>query len=138
VGHFAIQFAKAAGARVLTTVSTNNVKFARELGADVAIDYRRNVSRITHGTWTWCLISSMAKAGSARGAFEGWRAEDGTRSIRDRACGKTVGRAARRECEFGILDKRGGLRISGCGRFVAIREGHEVNISVPGEAQTKS
>jgi NADPH:quinone reductase-like Zn-dependent oxidoreductase len=40
VGHFAIQFAKAKGARVLTTVSTSNVKFARELGADVVIDYK--------------------------------------------------------------------------------------------------
>src|SRR6185437_7740921 len=38
VGHFAIQFAKARGARVLTTVSTDNVGFARELGADVVID----------------------------------------------------------------------------------------------------
>src|SRR6202000_504958 len=41
VGHFAIQFAKAKGARVLTTVSTANVKFARELGADVVIDYKK-------------------------------------------------------------------------------------------------
>jgi NADPH:quinone reductase-like Zn-dependent oxidoreductase len=40
VGHFAIQFAKAKGARVLTTVSTANVEFARELGADVVIDYK--------------------------------------------------------------------------------------------------
>lgn len=40
VGHFAIQFAKAKGARVLTTVATNNVKFARGLGADVVIDYK--------------------------------------------------------------------------------------------------
>lgn len=40
VGHFAIQFAKAKGARVLTTVSTGNVSFARELGADVVIDYK--------------------------------------------------------------------------------------------------
>jgi NADPH:quinone reductase-like Zn-dependent oxidoreductase len=40
VGHFAIQFAKAKGARVLTTVSTNNVEFARSLGADVVIDYK--------------------------------------------------------------------------------------------------
>jgi NADPH:quinone reductase-like Zn-dependent oxidoreductase len=40
VGHFAIQFAKARGARVLTTVSTDNMKFARELGADVVIDYK--------------------------------------------------------------------------------------------------
>jgi NADPH:quinone reductase-like Zn-dependent oxidoreductase len=40
VGHFAIQFAKAKGARVFTTVSTDNVKFARKLGADVVIDYK--------------------------------------------------------------------------------------------------
>jgi len=40
VGHFAIQFAKAIGARVFTTVSTENVGFARELGADVVIDYK--------------------------------------------------------------------------------------------------
>jgi NADPH:quinone reductase-like Zn-dependent oxidoreductase len=41
VGHFAVQFAKARGARVLTTVSTENVDFARSLGADVVIDYKR-------------------------------------------------------------------------------------------------
>jgi NADPH:quinone reductase-like Zn-dependent oxidoreductase len=40
VGHLAIQFAKAKGARVLTTVSTANVAFARDLGADVVIDYK--------------------------------------------------------------------------------------------------
>jgi NADPH:quinone reductase-like Zn-dependent oxidoreductase len=40
VGHFAVQFAKAKGARVLTTVSTNNLEFARTLGADVVIDYK--------------------------------------------------------------------------------------------------
>jgi NADPH:quinone reductase-like Zn-dependent oxidoreductase len=40
VGHFAIQFAKAKGARVLTTVSTDNMVFARSLGADVVIDYK--------------------------------------------------------------------------------------------------
>jgi NADPH:quinone reductase-like Zn-dependent oxidoreductase len=41
VGHFAVQFAKAKGARVLTTVSTENVEFARSLGADVVIDYKK-------------------------------------------------------------------------------------------------
>jgi NADPH:quinone reductase-like Zn-dependent oxidoreductase len=41
VGHFAIQFAKAKGARVITTVSTDNVEFARSLGADVVIDYKK-------------------------------------------------------------------------------------------------
>jgi NADPH:quinone reductase-like Zn-dependent oxidoreductase len=40
VGHFAIQFAKAMGARVLTTVATENIDFARSLGADVVIDYK--------------------------------------------------------------------------------------------------
>jgi NADPH:quinone reductase-like Zn-dependent oxidoreductase len=41
VGHYAIQFAKAKGAHVLTTVSTDNVKFAQELGADLVIDYKK-------------------------------------------------------------------------------------------------
>jgi NADPH:quinone reductase-like Zn-dependent oxidoreductase len=41
VGHFAIQFAKAKGAKVLTTVSTNNIDFPRKLGADVVIDYKK-------------------------------------------------------------------------------------------------
>jgi NADPH:quinone reductase-like Zn-dependent oxidoreductase len=38
VGHLAIQFAKAKGARVLTTVSQGDLDFVRELGADQAID----------------------------------------------------------------------------------------------------
>jgi NADPH:quinone reductase-like Zn-dependent oxidoreductase len=41
VGHFAIQFAKARGAHVTTTVSTANVAFAQGLGADVVIDYKK-------------------------------------------------------------------------------------------------
>jgi NADPH:quinone reductase-like Zn-dependent oxidoreductase len=41
VGHFAVQFAKAKGARVLTTVSTDSLEFARALGADVVIDYKK-------------------------------------------------------------------------------------------------
>jgi|SRR5690348_13715428 len=39
VGHFAIQFAKVKGATVYTTVSERDLDFARELGADRAIDY---------------------------------------------------------------------------------------------------
>jgi len=39
VGHFALQFAKARGAWVATTVSTDNVDFARSLGADEVIDH---------------------------------------------------------------------------------------------------
>lgn len=41
VGHFAIQLAKARGAQVITTVSEQHVAFARELGADQVIDYRK-------------------------------------------------------------------------------------------------
>ncbi len=40
VGSFAIQFAKAAGARVLATASLKNLKVLRDLGAEVALDYR--------------------------------------------------------------------------------------------------
>ena len=40
VGHFAIQFAKVRGAAVLTTVSGQDIAFARELGADQPIDYK--------------------------------------------------------------------------------------------------
>ncbi|WP_066742936.1 zinc-dependent alcohol dehydrogenase family protein [Cupriavidus sp. D384] len=41
VGHIAIQVAKAMGARVFTTVRDANFAFARRMGADVAIDYRK-------------------------------------------------------------------------------------------------
>jgi NADPH:quinone reductase-like Zn-dependent oxidoreductase len=41
VGHFAVQLAHAAGARVSTTVGTDDIDFARELGADQVIDYER-------------------------------------------------------------------------------------------------
>jgi NADPH:quinone reductase-like Zn-dependent oxidoreductase len=40
VGHFAIQFAKQRGAIVSTTVASEDVDFAHELGADRAIDYK--------------------------------------------------------------------------------------------------
>lgn len=42
VGHYAIQFAKARGATVITTVSSEaKAKLAREAGADHTIDYKR-------------------------------------------------------------------------------------------------
>ncbi len=41
VGHFAIQFAKAAGAHVIATGSARNLDFLRELGADEVVDYTR-------------------------------------------------------------------------------------------------
>jgi len=39
VGHFALQFAKARGAHVIATVSTDDVELARSLGADEVIDH---------------------------------------------------------------------------------------------------
>jgi len=41
VGHFAVQIAKAAGAKVYATASSRNTGFLRELGADTAIAYDR-------------------------------------------------------------------------------------------------
>ena len=40
VGHFAVQLAKWAGARVIGTASKNNLDFLMELGVDEAIDYQ--------------------------------------------------------------------------------------------------
>ncbi len=40
VGHFAVQFAKAKGARVLATASGANQGFLKDIGADTAIDYK--------------------------------------------------------------------------------------------------
>jgi NADPH:quinone reductase-like Zn-dependent oxidoreductase len=40
VGHFAVQLAKARGAKVATTVSARDIDFARQMGADVVIDYK--------------------------------------------------------------------------------------------------
>jgi NADPH:quinone reductase-like Zn-dependent oxidoreductase len=40
VGHFALQFAKARGAHVIATVSTDDVAFAHSLGADEVIDHK--------------------------------------------------------------------------------------------------
>jgi NADPH2:quinone reductase len=40
VGSFAVQFAKAAGARVIASAGRENQETLRQLGADVAVDYR--------------------------------------------------------------------------------------------------
>lgn len=40
VGHFAIQIAKAKGAKVIATASANHLEFLKSLGADVVIDYK--------------------------------------------------------------------------------------------------
>jgi NADPH2:quinone reductase len=39
VGTFAVQFAKAAGAKIIATASPQNHRVLRELGADILIDY---------------------------------------------------------------------------------------------------
>src|SRR5215813_1717541 len=41
VGHLAIQFAKAKGAHVITTVSEKHMTFVRGIGADDVIDYKK-------------------------------------------------------------------------------------------------
>jgi NADPH:quinone reductase-like Zn-dependent oxidoreductase len=41
VGHFAIQFAKAKGAHVITTVSEKHIEFVRKIGADDVVDYKK-------------------------------------------------------------------------------------------------
>jgi NADPH:quinone reductase-like Zn-dependent oxidoreductase len=41
VGSFAVQIAKARGARVIATASTANQELLKQLGADVAIDYTK-------------------------------------------------------------------------------------------------
>ena len=41
VGSFAVQIAKARGARVIATASTNNQDLLKQIGADVAIDYTK-------------------------------------------------------------------------------------------------
>src|SRR5688572_11020301 len=40
VGHFAVQFAKAQGAKVIATASARNGDYLRDIGADEAIDYQ--------------------------------------------------------------------------------------------------
>lgn len=41
IGSLAIQIAKYKGTYVATTVSTDNIKYAKKLGADVVVDYEK-------------------------------------------------------------------------------------------------
>jgi len=40
VGHFAIQFAKTRGARVIATCASQDLSFVSRLGADLVVDYK--------------------------------------------------------------------------------------------------
>ncbi len=51
MGSFAIQFAKHAGARVAVTCGPANLDYVRELGADLAIDYR--TGKVLDGVLAW-------------------------------------------------------------------------------------
>ncbi len=64
VGCFAVQLAKAAGARVLATARRENESFVRSLGADEVIDYRSvrfedEVNRLTDGVGVDCAYDTV-------------------------------------------------------------------------------
>ena len=42
VGSFAIQFAKAKGAKVIATASPHNHQYLKQLGADAVVDYKQD------------------------------------------------------------------------------------------------
>lgn len=88
VGSFAVQFAKAAGAYVIATASAENLPVLKELGADLALDYRgpwaEEVLKATEGQgWTpplrppgrawwsgsspWCAPSAASPPSSPAG-----------------------------------------------------------------------
>lgn len=72
VGGFAVQLAREAGLRVLTTCSPENNDFVRRLGADTAIDYRNEdvaarVRELTEGRGVDAVVDTV----SAESATEG-------------------------------------------------------------------
>jgi NADPH2:quinone reductase len=68
VGHVGIQLAKLRGARVFTTVgSEENARFAKSLGADETIDYRTQdfaevVNRLTGGAGADVVVDTVGPA----------------------------------------------------------------------------
>ena len=65
VGHFAVQFAKAKGAWVATTVSGQDIALARKLGADRPIDYKAESSGASNYGPTSRALLERVKAGVA-------------------------------------------------------------------------
>jgi NADPH:quinone reductase-like Zn-dependent oxidoreductase len=70
VGHLAIQLAKWKGAQVITTTSTRNVAFVRELGADIVIDYTRQA--IEDVVQEVDVVLDMMGEDVLRQVFGGW------------------------------------------------------------------
>ncbi len=69
VGHYAVQFAKWKGARVIGTASANHAAFLRELGADQVIDYRSTRFEEVVQGWMWSWIPGVARSRTGPGAF---------------------------------------------------------------------
>lgn len=74
VGHVAIQLAKAIGARVFTTVREENFEFARSMGADVLIDYKKEdyveaVLRETNGIGVDVVFDTIGGETLARSPY---------------------------------------------------------------------
>jgi NADPH:quinone reductase-like Zn-dependent oxidoreductase len=63
VGHFAVQIAKALGARATATCGASNVDFLRSLGADRVIDYgREDFTAACHGERYDVILDAAAKS----------------------------------------------------------------------------
>ena len=74
VGGFAVQFAKAKGARVIATASGDGVQTVRDYGADAVVDYKsQKFEDVAHDVdLVFDLIGGETQARSYRGA-ETWR-----------------------------------------------------------------
>jgi NADPH:quinone reductase-like Zn-dependent oxidoreductase len=97
VGSFAVQLAKAFGARVTGVCSTAQVELVRSLGADDVVDYTRQ--DVTDGTRHWDLIvdtaghrplSRLRRASPQRGRWSSWAAkgEDACWAALTASCGR--------------------------------------------------
>jgi NADPH:quinone reductase-like Zn-dependent oxidoreductase len=69
VGHYAIQLAKWRGAQVITTTSTRNLEFVRDLGADVIIDYTQQA--LTDGVKDVDVVLDTIGEDVLRDSFKG-------------------------------------------------------------------
>ncbi|MBY0011800.1 zinc-binding dehydrogenase [Paenibacillus typhae] len=72
VGGFAVQLAKLAGKRVISTASSHNHEYVKSLGADHVIDYREadvaaEVLRLTDGRGVDAVIDSISRQSATQG-----------------------------------------------------------------------